>query len=123
MSDEACVSTSHESRVVTRQGRGFVACLVTFDDSSFMTHADAGIVTRGLHSSRRTSVIIALLCASFASAQTVDWPVYQGNSDHTHYTTLGQITPQNARTLTVAWTYETHQEFPGSELQNNPVVI
>jgi quinoprotein glucose dehydrogenase len=49
--------------------------------------------------------------------------VYGGNTDHTHYTTLGQITPVNVSRLQVAWTYETHDEFQGSEMQANPIVV
>ncbi|HEY2855885.1 MAG TPA: PQQ-binding-like beta-propeller repeat protein [Gemmatimonadaceae bacterium] len=55
--------------------------------------------------------------------QRADWPVYGGSDDHTHYTTLAQITPANVRQLAVAWTYETHDEFAGSEMQTNPVVV
>lgn len=71
-------------------------------------------------------VAIALACAAtrLASAQqTVDWPVYGGSDDHTHYTTLSQITPRNVKQLRVAWTYETHDAFTGSEMQTNPIVI
>ena len=56
-------------------------------------------------------------------ARTVDWPVYGGTDDHTHYTTLDQISPQNVAQLKVAWTYETHDAFPGSEMQANPIVV
>lgn len=70
---------------------------------------------------------VALLLAGAttrAGAQhTVDWPVYGGSDDHTHYTTLGQITPANVKRLKVAWTYATHDEFAGSEMQTNPVVV
>ena len=57
---------------------------------------------------------------ALASAQTkssVDWPVYGGGTDHTHYSTIDQITPANVARLQVAWTYATHDEFPGSEMQ------
>jgi len=55
--------------------------------------------------------------------QRSDWPVYGGRDEHTHYTTLAQITPANVRQLAVAWTYETRDEFAGSEMQTNPVVV
>jgi quinoprotein glucose dehydrogenase len=55
--------------------------------------------------------------------RSIDWPVYGGSDDHTHYTTLDQISPANVAQLKVAWTYETHDEFPGSEMQANPIVI
>ena len=68
------------------------------------------------------AVLIALATVARAQ-QNVNWPVYGGSDDHTHYTTLAQITPANVRQLTVAWTYETHDEFAGSEMQTNPIVI
>lgn len=58
-----------------------------------------------------------------AQQQSVDWPTYGGNWANTHYSTLRQITPTNVDRLQVAWTYETHDEFPGSEMQSNPIVV
>src|SRR5215510_874931 len=73
----------------------------------------------------RLWVAFLLVCtASVAHAQAkVDWPVYGGNTDNTHYSTLNQITPANVAKLKVAWTYETHDEFRGSEMQSNPIVV
>ena len=68
----------------------------------------------------------ALLCVptfAFAQSGSVNWPVNGGNTDNTHFSTLAQITPANVRNLRVAWTYETHDAFPGSEMQSNPIVI
>ena len=65
----------------------------------------------------------ALLGAQSRAARNVDWPVFGGNADNTHYSTLSQITPANVAKLKVAWTYATHDEFKGSEMQANPVVI
>ena len=61
--------------------------------------------------------------AAIAQGTRVDWPVYGGGDDHTHYSTLSQITPANVRQLKVAWTYATHDEFAGSEMQANPIVV
>jgi len=75
---------------------------------------------------RRSTVVALLLAAASHEAvaqHNVDWPVYGGSDDHTHYTTLAQITPTNVKRLRVAWTYESHDEFAGSEMQTNPVVI
>lgn len=68
------------------------------------------------------------LCSAVAALQTVaaqnaDWPVYHGNDDHTHYSRLSQITPANVKQLKVAWTFDTGDAFPGSEMQANPIVI
>ena len=68
--------------------------------------------------------ISLLIIASTLPAQTrVDWPVYGGNTDNTHYSTLNQITPANVSKLQVAWTYETGDAYNGSEMQANPIVV
>ena len=65
----------------------------------------------------------ALPALAAAQSKSVDWPVYGGSPDHTHYSTIDQITPANVGKLQVAWTYVTHDEFPGSEMQANPIVV
>jgi quinoprotein glucose dehydrogenase len=72
---------------------------------------------------RLFSLVSALLAPSLAVAQSADWPVYHGNDDHTHYSTLSQITPANVKRLKVAWTFDTKDAFAGSEMQANPIVI
>jgi quinoprotein glucose dehydrogenase len=67
-------------------------------------------------------VIVAAALAA-CRGQNVDWPVYQGSDAKTHYTTLDQISPANVANLKVAWTYDTKDAFPGSEMQSNPIVI
>jgi len=73
------------------------------------------------------ALIPLLLAATTLQAQTsgraADWPVYGGSEDHTHYTTLSQISPANVKQLKVAWTYDTKDSFTGSEMQANPIVI
>jgi quinoprotein glucose dehydrogenase len=51
------------------------------------------------------------------------WPGYGGGPENIRYSTLSQITPQNVQKLTVAWTFYTGDEFKGSEMQCNPVVV
>ncbi len=68
-------------------------------------------------------VALALPARLPAQARSADWPVYGGSDDHGHYSTLSQITPANVGRLKVAWTYETHDEFEGSEMQSNPIVV
>ncbi len=65
---------------------------------------------------------IAVATAS-AQASAADWSVFGGNSHNTHFSTLSQITPANVSRLKVAWTYATGDEFKGSEMQANPIVI
>jgi quinoprotein glucose dehydrogenase len=66
--------------------------------------------------------VFATIVAACAKAN-VDWPVYQGSDEKTHYTTLSQISPANVSTLKVAWTYDTKDAFEASEMQSNPVII
>jgi quinoprotein glucose dehydrogenase len=54
-------------------------------------------------------------------ASRADWPHYAGGPDRTHYSPLTQITPDNVRSLKVAWTYDTGDAFKGSEMQCQPV--
>ncbi|HEY7235033.1 MAG TPA: pyrroloquinoline quinone-dependent dehydrogenase [Gemmatimonadaceae bacterium] len=75
---------------------------------------------------RRSALAVVFVIAASGNVlaqKAADWPVYGGSDDHTHYTTLGQITPANVRRLAVAWTYQTHDEFNGSEMQTNPIVV
>ncbi|MFL5607959.1 MAG: PQQ-binding-like beta-propeller repeat protein, partial [Gemmatimonadaceae bacterium] len=72
---------------------------------------------------RTLSLAVLLLRATASHAQSVDWPVYGGDGNNTHYSRLAQITPANVRQLTQAWRLDTGDEFPGSEMQSNPIVI
>jgi len=52
-----------------------------------------------------------------------DWPVYLGSVDGLHYSPLTQINRKNVKNLQVAWTYDTGDEFPDSEMQCNPLIV
>src|SRR6266508_4107316 len=51
-----------------------------------------------------------------------DWPV-NGGVDNIRYSPLAHINRSNVSTLQVAWTYDSHDAFKGSEMQSNPVVV
>jgi quinoprotein glucose dehydrogenase len=72
---------------------------------------------------RAATAASLLAIASALDAQRGDWPVFGGNTNNSHYSTLSQIMPANVRQLQVAWTYETGDAFPGSEMQSNPIVV
>ena len=85
---------------------------------------------RGFHKLGAIGAVLVLFLATLSAcakrgtpADPNDWPVYGGNDDHTHYTTLSQISPGNVSRLEVAWTFDTGDAFEGSEMQANPVVI
>ncbi|HXE80211.1 MAG TPA: PQQ-binding-like beta-propeller repeat protein [Vicinamibacterales bacterium] len=72
----------------------------------------------------RYSVLIGLLLLLLigSAMASADWPHYGGGPDQTRYSPLTQITPENVHRLEVAWTYDTGDAFPGSEMQCQPVV-
>src|SRR6266540_3466192 len=64
-------------------------------------------------------VIPALVVRAAADA---DWPV-NGGIGNIRYSPLTQINRTNVARLEVAWTYDSHDAFKGSEMQSNPVVV
>ena len=46
-----------------------------------------------------------------------------GGVDNIRYSPLAQINRDNVARLQVAWTYDSHDAFKGSEMQSNPVVV
>lgn len=66
-------------------------------------------------------VFLSLSAATAADYKS--WPVYSGSNDMIHYTRLTQINPRNVSQLKVAWTYDTGDAFPDSEMECNPIVI
>ena len=57
-----------------------------------------------------------------SSSDYTGWKVYGGTPDNVHYSTLQQINRANVRNLAVAWTYDSGDEFPESEMECNPIV-
>jgi quinoprotein glucose dehydrogenase len=56
-------------------------------------------------------------------AQYGGWRMFGGGPDNIHYSTLKQINRENVGRLEVAWRYDSGDEFPGSEMQCNPVIV
>ena len=73
--------------------------------------------------------ILNLLVHSTTHAQTSrtgagkDWSIYGGGPQSTRYSTLKQINRQNVRNLKVAWTFDSGDGYPGSEMQCNPIIV
>src|ERR1700724_4281934 len=64
--------------------------------------------------------------ASRPSARTTnyrDWKAYGGTVQNIRYSTLDQINRGNVSKLEVAWTFDTHDAFPASEMECNPIVV
>jgi len=67
-------------------------------------------------------LLAGVLCASLAWAVDTDWPV-NGGPGNIRYSPLTQINRENVKQLAVAWTYDSGDAFPGSEMQSNPIVV
>src|SRR5215472_4124760 len=52
-----------------------------------------------------------------------EWRMFGGGPENIHYSTLDQITRDNVHQLEVAWTFDTGDAFPGSEMQCNPIIV
>jgi glucose dehydrogenase len=71
-------------------------------------------------------IICAFALSSVQSGQSQqyrDWKMFGGGPENIHYSTLSQINRDNVNQLEVAWTYDTGDAFPNSEMQCNPVII
>ncbi len=55
--------------------------------------------------------------------QNTDWAHYGGSTDNNRYSALKQIHRGNVSKLRVAWTYDTGDAFPGSEMQCHPLIV
>ena len=65
---------------------------------------------------------VGLALVPAQTSRDVDWPV-NGGVDNIRHSPLTQINRDNVSTLQVAWTYDSHDAFNGSEMQSNPIVV
>ncbi|MGA8740458.1 MAG: c-type cytochrome [Terracidiphilus sp.] len=68
----------------------------------------------------RLPAAIAIFIGSFAQAQTIDWPVYNGSLDGDHYSKLTQINRDTVHLLQRAWTFDTGEK---GGIQTNPLIV
>jgi glucose dehydrogenase len=62
-----------------------------------------------------------LLSPLLSTAQTtVGWPVYNGDAEADHYSSLAQINRTNVRQLKLAWSFDTGEK---GGLEDNPLVV
>jgi quinoprotein glucose dehydrogenase len=71
-------------------------------------------------------IVLALALGASALAcggrSDVGWPMH-GGVHNIRYSPLSQIDRTNVARLRVAWTYDSKDAFPGSEMQSHPVVV
>src|ERR1700761_8055024 len=51
------------------------------------------------------------------------WSMVGGGPDNIHYSTLDQINRDNVHALQVAWTFDSGDQHPKSEMECNPIVV
>ena len=75
--------------------------------------------------SRAVLLFVLSVCAPrLPAAAGRNWPTYLGDKAASHYSTLGQITPQNVPQLAEAWTWHAGDaRADSSQIQCNPLVI
>ncbi len=76
---------------------------------------------------RRAATALLLSCAVASATGPEfyagkDWPI-TGGPGGTHYSVLAQINRKNAEELEKAWQFDSGDEFEGSELECNPLVL
>ena len=70
-------------------------------------------------------LVVFLTWSGQRTSSSVDyrnWKVYGGSPDNIHYSTLRQINRANVHNLAIAWTYDSGDAFPESEMECNPIV-
>jgi quinoprotein glucose dehydrogenase len=77
---------------------------------------------------RIPGISITLLLSLSAYGQTAaapyrTWNMFGGGPDNIHYSTLNQINRGNVRSLQVAWTFDSGDQHPKSEMECNPIVV
>src|SRR5262245_7186638 len=75
-------------------------------------------------SSSSFALIVALAAGCNRGPADVDWAAHGGDSGHTQFSSVDQITPANVASLKVAWTYHGGDARAGrSQIQCNPIVV
>jgi quinoprotein glucose dehydrogenase len=68
--------------------------------------------------------LLCLLLARAGRGADQGWPVYLGDHDNTHFSTLKQINRRNVSRLEVAWVYHCGDaQADRTQIQCNPLVV
>jgi quinoprotein glucose dehydrogenase len=67
-------------------------------------------------------LIFCLFALSAAWAGDGEWPV-NGGPYNIRYSPLTQVNRNNVTKLKMAWVYDSHDAFQGSEMQSNPIIV
>jgi glucose dehydrogenase len=70
------------------------------------------------------SLLLSLSAYGQAAASPYrSWSMFGGGPDNIHYSTLDQINRENVHSLQVAWTFDSGDQHPKSEMECNPIVV
>lgn len=69
------------------------------------------------------AVVCAALAVLGAAGDYRSWSVVAGGAEGMRYSALDQINRANVNRLGLAWKFDSGDEFPGSEMQCNPIVV
>ncbi len=77
---------------------------------------------------RSVAICMSLTLAARAHAPATSdayrtWGVFGGGPDNIHYSSLDQINRDNVHSLQVAWTFDSGDQHPKSEMECNPIVV
>ena len=67
-------------------------------------------------------LLLSISCC-FAQDNFHGWETVGGTAANLHYSSLRQINKSNVSRLRVAWTYDSGDAYPNSDVQCNPIVI
>src|SRR5690348_5538686 len=73
----------------------------------------------------KTTLCLLFLCAGacFAQNDFRSWETVGGTAANLHYSALDQINKSNVSRLRIAWTYDSGDAYPNSDVQCNPIVV
>ena len=70
---------------------------------------------------------VSVLCGFTQGQQAASayrsWGVFGGGPDNIHYSKLDQINRENVQGLQVAWTFDSGDQHPQSEMECNPIIV
>ena len=68
------------------------------------------------------ALILGATAIGLAQTPDVGWPMH-GGTDNIRYSALSLINTRNVKQLRLAWTYDSKDAFPASEMQSHPVIV
>jgi quinoprotein glucose dehydrogenase len=68
-------------------------------------------------------LLLFLINCCFAQGDLRGWEAVGGTAANLHYSSLNQINKNNVSRLKIAWTWDSGDAYPNSDMQCNPIVV